>query len=143
MIDSHREKIAAPAVYGLSWQVRCFSTSVVRPFTKLVKPPVQIYSIESHYATALYSAVSKQNKLEQIEQELLRVAHILKEPQMAASIMNPYVKCSVKLKSLSDMTAKNRFSSLTSNLINLFAENGHLNNCPGVISTFSTLMSAP
>lgn len=52
-----------------------------------MKPPVQIYSIESHYATALYSAVSKQNKLEQVEQELLRVAQILKEPQMAASII--------------------------------------------------------
>ncbi|OWK00545.1 ATP5O, partial [Cervus elaphus hippelaphus] len=53
--------------------VRCFSTSVVRPFAKLVRPPVQIYGIEGRYATALYSAASKQNKLEQVEKELLRV----------------------------------------------------------------------
>lgn len=39
-----------------------------------LKPPVQIYGIEGRYATALYSAASKQNKLEQVEKELLRVA---------------------------------------------------------------------
>ncbi|XP_048960474.1 ATP synthase subunit O, mitochondrial isoform X3 [Canis lupus dingo] len=131
------EKMAAPAVSGLSRQVRCFSTSVVRPFSKLVR----IYGIEGRYATALYSAASKQNKLEQVEKELLRVAQILKEPKMAASIMNPYIKRSVKVKSLNDMTAKERFSPITSNLINLLAENGRLNNTPGVISAFSTMMS--
>uniref|UniRef100_A0A8C0MGF4 ATP synthase peripheral stalk subunit OSCP, mitochondrial n=1 Tax=Canis lupus familiaris TaxID=9615 RepID=A0A8C0MGF4_CANLF len=104
-------------------------------------PPVQIYGIEGRYATALYSAASKQNKLEQVEKELLRVAQILKEPKMAASIMNPYIKRSVKVKSLNDMTAKERFSPITSNLINLLAENGRLNNTPGVISAFSTMMS--
>ena len=31
--------------------------------------------------------------------------------------MNPYVKRSVKVKSLNDMTAKEKFSPLTSNLI--------------------------
>ncbi|KAM7247975.1 hypothetical protein CapIbe_000014 [Capra ibex] len=156
--------MAALAVSGLSQQVRCFSTSVVRPFAKLVRPPVQIYGIEGRYATALYSAASKQNKLEQVEKELLRVGlsselglrwyllgssqtqqpdleQILKEPKMAASLMNPYVKRSVKVKSLNDMTAKEKFSPLTSNLINLLAENGRLNNTPAVISAFSTMMS--
>ncbi|XP_012602463.2 ATP synthase peripheral stalk subunit OSCP, mitochondrial [Microcebus murinus] len=133
--------MAAPSVSGLSRQVRCFSTSVVRPFAKLVRPPVQIHSVEGRYATALYSAASKQNKLEQVEKELLRVSQLLKEPKMAASILNPYVKRSVKVKSLRDITAKERFSPLTSNLINLLAENGRLNNTQGVISAFSTMMS--
>lgn len=60
---------------------------------------------------------------------------------MAASLLNPYVKRSVKVKSLSDMTAKEKFSPLTSNLINLLAENGRLTNTPAVISAFSTMMS--
>ncbi|MBV97188.1 ATP synthase subunit O, mitochondrial, partial [Eschrichtius robustus] len=134
--------MAASAVSRLSLQARCFSTSVVRPFAKLVRPPVQVYGIEGRYATALYSAASKQNKLEQVEKELLRVAQIVKEPKMAASIMNPYVKRSIKMKSLNDITAKEKFSPLTSNLINLLAENGRLNNTAGVISAFSTMMSA-
>ncbi|XP_057594923.1 ATP synthase subunit O, mitochondrial-like [Hippopotamus amphibius kiboko] len=131
--------MAAAAASGLFLQVRCFSTSVARLFAKLVRPPVQIYGIEGRYATALYSAASKQNKLEQVEKELLRVAQILKEPKMATSIMSPYVKCSVKVKSLNDMTAKEKLSPLTSNLINLLAENCRLNNTPGVISAFSTM----
>lgn len=60
---------------------------------------------------------------------------------MAASIMNPYIKRSIKVKSLKDMTAKEKFSPLTSNLMNLLAENGRLNNTPGVVSAFSTIMS--
>ncbi|EDL03796.1 mCG13557, isoform CRA_b [Mus musculus] len=65
--------MAAPAASGLSRQVRSFSTSVVRPFAKLVRPPVQVYGIEGRYATALYSAASKEKKLDQVEKELLRV----------------------------------------------------------------------
>lgn len=67
---------------------------------------VQVYSIEGLYAMALHSAASKQNKLEQVEKELLRIAQILKEPKVAASILNPYVKRSVKVKSLNDITAR-------------------------------------
>lgn len=37
------------------------------------QPPVQVYGIEGRYATALYSAASKQKKLDQVEKELLRV----------------------------------------------------------------------
>uniref|UniRef100_A0A096NEI4 ATP synthase peripheral stalk subunit OSCP, mitochondrial n=1 Tax=Papio anubis TaxID=9555 RepID=A0A096NEI4_PAPAN len=133
--------MAAPAVSGLSRQVRCFSTSVVRPFAKLVRPPVQVYSIEGRYATALYSAASKQSNLEQVEKELLRVAQILKEPNVAASVLNPYVKRSVRVKSLNDITAKERFSLVTTNWINVLAENGRLSNTQGVVSAFFTMMS--
>ncbi|KAK1344359.1 hypothetical protein QTO34_014926 [Cnephaeus nilssonii] len=105
------------------------------------RPPVQIYGVEGRYATALYSAASKQNKLEQVEKELARVAQLLKEPKMAASILNPFTKRSIKVKSLNDMTTKEKFSPLTSNLINLLAENGRLTSTPAVISAFSTMMS--
>lgn len=37
------------------------------------QPPVQVYGIEGRYATALYSAASKENKLDQVEKELLRM----------------------------------------------------------------------
>ncbi|KAF3827825.1 hypothetical protein GH733_001060, partial [Mirounga leonina] len=78
--------------------------------------------------------------MEQIEKELLRVAQILKEPKMAGSIKNPCVKHTVKMKRLNDMTANETFSPLMSSLINLLAENGCLNNIPGVISAFSTMV---
>ncbi|EPQ04283.1 ATP synthase subunit O, mitochondrial [Myotis brandtii] len=123
------------------YEVRRFSTSVARPFAKLVRPPVQVYGVEGRYATALYSAASKQNKLDQVEKELSRVAQLLKEPKMAASILNPFTKRSVKVKSLNDLTAKEKLSPLTANLINLLAENGRLTSTPAVIAAFSTMMS--
>lgn len=39
---------------------------------------------------------------------------------MAASILNPFTKRSVKVKSLNDMTTKEKFSPLTSNLISKY-----------------------
>ncbi|XP_051006219.1 ATP synthase subunit O, mitochondrial [Acomys russatus] len=133
--------MAAPAMSGLSRQVRSFSTSVARPFSKLVRPPVQIYGIEGRYATALYSAASKQNKLEQVEKELLRVGQLLKDPKVSLAVLNPYIKRSIKVKSLKDITAKESFSPLTANLMHVLAENGRLSNTQGVISAFSTIMS--
>ncbi|XP_042543292.1 ATP synthase subunit O, mitochondrial [Dipodomys spectabilis] len=133
--------MAAPGVSLLSRQVRSFSTSVARPFSKIVRPPVQVHGIEGRYATALYSAASKQKKLEQVEKELLRMSQLMRDPKVSAAILNPYVKRSIKAKSLNDITAKEKFSSLTANLMNLLAENGRLNNTQGVISAFSTMMS--
>nr|XP_020842128.1 ATP synthase subunit O, mitochondrial-like [Phascolarctos cinereus] len=131
----------APGASGMLRQVRHFTISVSRPFAKLVRPPVQVYGLEGRYATALYSAASKQNKLDVVEKELLRVTKLLKDPKMIDSIMNPHIKRSIKIKTLSDIIAKEKFSPITTNLMKLLAENGHLNNTPGVISAFSTMMS--
>ncbi|XP_021117079.1 ATP synthase subunit O, mitochondrial-like [Heterocephalus glaber] len=76
-----------------------------------------------------------------MEKELLRVAQLLKDPKVATSILNPCIKRSIKMRTLNDITAKERLSPLTSNLMNLLAENGHLENAQGVISAFSAIMS--
>nr|KAF6377236.1 ATP synthase peripheral stalk subunit OSCP [Myotis myotis] len=60
---------------------------------------------------------------------------------MAASILNPFTKRSVKVKSLNELTAKEKLSPLTANLINLLAENGRLTSTPAVIAAFATMMS--
>ncbi|XP_020851692.1 ATP synthase peripheral stalk subunit OSCP, mitochondrial [Phascolarctos cinereus] len=133
--------MAAPGASGMLRQVRHFTTSVSRPFAKLVRPPVQVYGLEGRYATALYSAASKQNKLDVVEKELLRVTKLLKDPKMIDSVMNPHIKRSIKIKTLNDVIAKEKFSPITTNLMKLLAENGRLNNTPGVISAFSTMMS--
>ncbi|XP_043834981.1 ATP synthase subunit O, mitochondrial-like [Dromiciops gliroides] len=133
--------MSAPGVSGMVQQVRRFTTSVGRPFAKLVRPPIQVYGLEGRDATDLYSAASKQNKLDVVENELLRVTKLLKESKTIASIMNPHIKCSVKVKTLNDIIAKEKFSPITTNLLKVLAENGRLNNTPGVISAFFTMMS--
>ena len=57
---------------------------------------------------------------------------LLKDPKVSLAVLNPYVKRSIKAKSLASITAKEKFSPLTANLM---SECGHvpswvfLDNC--------------
>ncbi|KAK2527179.1 Atp5o [Columba guinea] len=130
------------AVAGLSLKVRQLSTSAARPVSKLVKPPIQVYGLEGRYATALYSAASKQKKLDQIEKELSRVATLLKDPKLSSVVLNPHTKGTVKQKAVNDALAKEKMSPITVNLMNLLAENGRLRHTPDIVSAFGKIMSA-
>ncbi|XP_040517968.1 ATP synthase subunit O, mitochondrial isoform X3 [Gallus gallus] len=133
------EKMAAA---GFALKVRQLSTSAARPVSKLVKPPIQVYGLEGRYATALYSAATKQKKLEQVEKELGRVWTLLKDPKLASIVMNPHTKGTVKQKAVNDALAKEKMTPITINLMNLLAENGRLRYTPGIVSAFGKIMSA-
>ncbi|KAK2904896.1 hypothetical protein Q8A67_006695 [Cirrhinus molitorella] len=130
------------AALGVGLQVRQFSTSVIRPAAKLIKPPIQVYGVEGRYATALFSAASKQKSLDKVEQELGRVTSLIKDPKLSSVVMNPHVKRSIKQKTFIDALTKAKLSPITINLINVLAENGRLTLTPDVITAFSKMMSA-
>ncbi|XP_056611709.1 ATP synthase subunit O, mitochondrial [Triplophysa dalaica] len=130
------------AALGLGVQVRQFSTSVIRPVAKLIKPPIQVYGVEGRYATALFSAASKQKNLDKVEQELGRVSTMIKDPKLSSMVMNPHVKRSIKMKTFVDALTKAKLSPITINFINVLAENGRLTLTPDVIAAFSKMMSA-
>ncbi|XP_074852599.1 ATP synthase peripheral stalk subunit OSCP, mitochondrial isoform X2 [Carettochelys insculpta] len=128
------------AAAGLPGKVRFFSTSLARPASQL--PPIQVYGMEGRYATALYSAASKQKKLDQIEKELSRVSTLLKDPKLSSVVLNPHVKSVIKEKTVNDALVKEKLSPITINFMKLLAENGRLQQTPGVISAFGKIMSA-
>ncbi|XP_063249300.1 ATP synthase subunit O, mitochondrial [Prinia subflava] len=130
------------AAAGLVLKVRQLSTTAARPASKLVKPPIQVYGLEGRYATALYSAASKEKKLEQVEKELTRVWSLLKDPKLSSVVMNPHTKSSVKQKAVNDALAREKMSPVTVNLMNLLAENGRLRYTPGIVAAFGKIMSA-
>ncbi|KAK4833049.1 hypothetical protein QYF61_027551 [Mycteria americana] len=140
--DLERRSGKMAAVAGFSLKVRQLSTSAARPVSKLVKPPIQVYGLEGRYATALYSAATKQKKLEQVEKELSRVSTLLKDPKLSGVVMNPHTKSAVKQKAVSDALAKEKMSPITVNLMNLLAENGRLRHTPDIVSAFGKIMSA-
>ncbi|KAM4585787.1 ATP synthase peripheral stalk subunit OSCP, mitochondrial [Fundulus diaphanus] len=130
------------AAHMLGQQARLFSTSVIRPVAKLVKPPIQVYGVEGRYATALFSAASKQKKLDQVEQELGKVSVLIKDPKIAGIVMNPHVKRSIKQKTFYDALTKAKVSPITINLLNVLADNGRLTKTGDVITAFGKMMSA-
>ncbi|XP_051869411.1 ATP synthase subunit O, mitochondrial [Pristis pectinata] len=132
--------MAAPARFGL--KVRYLSTSVVNPASKLVMPPIQVYGVEGRYATALYSAASKQKKLDQVEQELQKVNSLMKDPKFYGVLANPHIKRNVKQKTVNDVLIKQKVSPIMINFINLLAENGRLRQTPDVAVAFNKIMSA-
>ncbi|XP_053179714.1 ATP synthase subunit O, mitochondrial [Scomber japonicus] len=130
------------AAHMLGQQARQFSTSVIRPVAKLVRPPIQVYGVEGRYATALFSAAAKQNKLDQVEQELGKVSSFIKDPKISSIVMNPHVKRSIKQKTFHDALAKAKVSPITVNLINVLSDNGRLTITGDVITAFGKMMSA-
>ncbi|XP_029297410.1 ATP synthase peripheral stalk subunit OSCP, mitochondrial [Cottoperca gobio] len=131
------EKMAA---LMLGQQARQFSTSVIRP--KLVKAPITVYGVEGRYATALFSAASKQNKLDAVEQELGKVSAMIKDPSVSSIVMNPHVKRSIKQKTFQVGLTKAKVSTITVNLINVLSDNGRLPLTAAVIAAYGKMMSA-
>jgi F-type H+-transporting ATPase subunit O len=125
----------------LSMVVRKFSTSNVA--NQLVKPPVQIFGIEGRYATALYSAASKQKTLEAVEKDMLKLQSSLKtDAKFKDFIMNPTIKRSLKADGLKAVSSKASLKTESANLLQALAENGRLKNLEGVINAFKTIMAA-
>ncbi|XP_068122159.1 ATP synthase subunit O, mitochondrial [Hyperolius riggenbachi] len=126
----------------ISLKVRSFSTSVSRPVAKLIRPPIQVFGLEGRYATALYSAASKEKKLDQVEKEMNRMTVLFKDPKISGVIVNPHIKKALKQKTITDLVTKEKFSPLTANFVNLLAENGRLRSTADIISAFAKIMSA-
>nr|AFK10890.1 ATP synthase, H+ transporting, mitochondrial F1 complex, O subunit [Callorhinchus milii] len=126
----------------LGLRVRYFSTSGVRPVSKLIKPPVQVYGVAGRYATAVYSAASKQKTLDQVEKELGRIKTLMKDPKVSSIVTNPHIKSAVKQKAMTDVLVKEKCSPLTINFVGLLAQNGRLPQAIDVVVAFEKMMSA-
>nr|AOR07091.1 mitochondrial ATP synthase subunit OSCP-like precursor [Enchytraeus albidus] len=122
--------------------MRGFSTSVAAQ-GKLVAPPVHVFGIEGRYAHALYSAATKEKKLEVVEKDIKDIQVLLKsDKKFAEFIVNPVVKRNVKREAVVAAFKKKNYSSVTVNLFGAMADNGRLNKINSVFGTFEKLMSA-
>nr|CAG4648273.1 EOG090X0EB8 [Moina brachiata] len=131
--------MAAATKFGVL--ARSFSTSSAS--LQLVKPPVQVFGLEGRYATALYSAASKQKALDKVEKELKDFQGVIaKDARLAEFIVNPILKRQLKKDALSAIAKEAKLSPLTSNLLVLMAENGRLSKLDTVIEHFKTMMAA-
>jgi F-type H+-transporting ATPase subunit O len=120
---------------------RHFSMSA--PSLQLVKTPIAVFGTEGRYASALYSAASKQKSLEACEKDLAAFqAQLKKDVRLQEFLQDPSVKKAVKLDGLGSACDKMKMNVLSKNLFLAMAENGRYNTINAVCNSFQTLMSA-
>ncbi|CAG5120340.1 unnamed protein product [Candidula unifasciata] len=130
------------ATWRCSQFVRQFSSSVAKA-GKLVQSPVQVYGVEGRYATALYSAASKQNKLEAVEKELTTLqSELKKDRKLLEFLYDPSQKRAFKRAAIQKLLKQKNFSELTVNLFVTLSDNGRISKTEQVLSSFGRIMSA-
>lgn len=110
---------------------------------QMIKTPIQVFGSEGRYATALYSAATKQKQLEAVEKELVQIQSAMKKnPSLREVISSPIINKKIMATTLADASKSINFSSSTSNLLALLAENGKLKKIDGIINSFRSIMAA-
>ncbi|CAD0201749.1 unnamed protein product [Chrysodeixis includens] len=121
--------------------VRSLSTSAA--VGQLVKAPVQVFGLEGRYASALYSAASKNKTLDTVEKELSNFQKSIKsDPKLKEFLVNPTLKRNLKAEALKNVAGQVKLSPTTGNLLALMAENGRLDKLEVVINAFKIMMAA-
>ncbi|THK33181.1 ATP synthase subunit O, mitochondrial [Diachasma alloeum] len=125
----------------LSVLARSFSSSSVS--RQLVKPPIQVFGIEGRYATALYSAASKQSSLDAVEKDLLKFQGLAKsDAKLADFLKDPSIKRRAKAEVFKAISSKLSLNPATGNLLVLLAENGRLGMMGQIVNAFKQIMAA-
>jgi len=134
--------LAVMASFRFTQAVRQFGTSTVQ-HGKLVATPIQVFGVEGRYATALYSAASKQKKLDAVEKEVKAFQALLgKDKVLAEFCANPSLKRVEKRAVLEAALKKQKYSDLTVNFVAALADNGRIGKVGNVLATFSQIMAA-
>ncbi|KAH8346127.1 hypothetical protein KR067_006053, partial [Drosophila pandora] len=108
-----------------------------------VKPPVQVFGLEGRYASALYSAASKLNQLDQVEKDLTALQATIKgDKKLREYVTSPIINKKVMATALKEASQKLSFAPATGNLLGLLADNGRLKKLDTVISAYKTIMAA-
>lgn len=121
--------------------MRQFSTSSIR--SKLVVPPLQVFGVDGRYATALYSAATKQKKLDLVEKDLKSVQDVMKtDTKFVDFVADPTIKKQQKLAAFEILVKKQKMSDLTLNLFAILVENGRVSKLNGILNAFGRIMRA-
>ena len=111
---------------------------------KLVKPPISLYGLEGRYVNALYSAAHKNNKLNEVESDLTKLANLYKSDSKFKDFMvNPLVSPAQKSHVFqNDLKNKLKLSDVSVNFLTVVSENRRLKHLPEIHASFGQIMSA-
>merc|ERR1712127_1061017 len=108
-----------------------------------VQAPIQVFGLEGRYAHALYSAASKEKKLEAVEKDIKAVQTMfISAPKLADHVNDPSLTKRDKKDVLVRRLAENKCSDITVNLFTLLADNGRLNKMGNILNAFQKIVCA-
>lgn len=109
---------------------------------KLVKPPISLFGLEGRYVNALYSAASKNNKLDAVEGDLKKLSGLYKtDPRFKDFMINPLISPFEKSQLFAgDLKNKLKLSDLSVTFLSVVSENRRLKNLPEMESAFHQIM---
>nr|CAH8859975.1 unnamed protein product [Trichobilharzia regenti]CAH8859977.1 unnamed protein product [Trichobilharzia regenti] len=121
--------------------VRRLSTSSSN--LKLIQPQIQVFGVEGRYATALYSAATKQKSLDKTEKDLQLIKDTLsKDVKLREFCVDPSLQRSLKVTEIGRILSVLKVNDTTKNLFVTLAENGRLPKINSVIDKFNQIMTA-
>ncbi|CAF1551095.1 unnamed protein product [Rotaria magnacalcarata] len=140
----------ANRLVGIRGQLgRCFSTSgslfqTVKSTSSdspsvLVSPPIHVFGVEGRYASALFSAASKQNKLDQIDADFQKLDNLLSKNKSIADLFrNPGVTREQRFALIKDIG----LSDMTRTTLETFIDNRREKRLTKFVTVMNRLMSA-
>lgn len=107
--------------------------------SSLVTPPIPVFGIEGRYASALFSAASKQNQLNQIDADFQKLDRLLTENKSIADLFrNPGVTREQRLALINELG----LSTMTKSVIETLVDNRREKKLTKFVSVMNRLMAA-
>ncbi|CAG8833664.1 19186_t:CDS:2, partial [Gigaspora margarita] len=111
--------------------------------TIIPKVPITLHGIDGRYATALFSAASKTNNLNNVESELKQVkSAIKKDAKLSNFLEDPSLNRNQKKLGVQELLKQGKYCDTTKNFFQVLAENGRLNETIKIIDAYTSLMAA-
>lgn len=110
--------------------------------TKMVKTPIPLFGVEGRYTSALFSAASKQQKLDAVENDLKKLTNAIEtDTKFRDFLYNPLANLAQK-KDILNQTLKGKLgvSDLTINLVNVMTETRRLKYLNAVAKSYIRMM---
>lgn len=117
-------------------------TAALRQQDQVVQAPANVHGVEGRYASALYSAASKQGKLDQIGADMQTLDKALSSGTITSALKNPLLSAKEKSTIIDLIVEHLKLDATSGRFLQLLAENGQLGKMQRVFREFGTIMSA-
>lgn len=110
--------------------------------SKGVKPPIQLFGLDGTYASALFTAASKDTSIESAGASLKALSQSIEtDPKLREIVTNPSLASKDRNVVVETLSANNLDASVSS-LLRVLAENNRLDILPKVTNQFTVLTDA-